>query len=329
VSPYTIIEINTLKGELLYEQPNPPAIHVLDERICWLITDILNDNEARSIGFKPNSALRIDRPAAVKTGTTTNFHDNWTIGYTPDLITGVWVGNTNHEPMRGVTGLSGAGPIWHQFMREGLTGTPGNWFEMPDGLVEVKICALSGLLPSEGCPYTRNEWFIQGTEPASIDNVYQILWVDSENQKHPISITSKKNLIPIIALNLPLSAHPWARENGIPLTEDFNLYPDGVSLDGNRKDIKIITPGNMSRFFIDTSIPSELQKIHIQVAISLNPEKINLWLDGKLLITLFSPYLETWWQLELGDHSLWVEAQLENGDILRSSIINFSVMEKQ
>ena len=82
-------------------------------------------------GLDYTSTLKIDRPAAVKTGTTTNFHDNWTIGYTPDIVIGVWVGNASHEPMRGVTGLSGAGPIWHQFIRETLTGTPEHWFSRP------------------------------------------------------------------------------------------------------------------------------------------------------------------------------------------------------
>jgi penicillin-binding protein 1C len=95
VDPISILDVSDPQGNVLYTAPVIPPVRVLDERVAWLISDILSDNEARTLGFGPNSALRIDRPAAVKTGTTTNFHDNWTVGYTPDSVVGVWVGNTD------------------------------------------------------------------------------------------------------------------------------------------------------------------------------------------------------------------------------------------
>ena len=87
-----------------------PPLQILDPRVTWLISDILSDDSARATGFGLNSTLKLDRTAAVKTGTTTNFHDNWTIGYTPDLVVGVWVGNSGYEAMHNVTGLTGAAP---------------------------------------------------------------------------------------------------------------------------------------------------------------------------------------------------------------------------
>ena len=69
--------------------------------------------------FGQGNVLEIGRPAAAKTGTTTDWRDNWTLGYTPDLTVGVWVGNADNTPMKGVSGISGAGPIWHDFMRHG------------------------------------------------------------------------------------------------------------------------------------------------------------------------------------------------------------------
>ena len=79
--------------------------------------------------------LELSRPAAVKTGTTTDWRDNWTVGYTPDLVTGVWVGNANNEPMERVSGVDGAGPIWHDFMELVLRGQPAREFERPPGLI--------------------------------------------------------------------------------------------------------------------------------------------------------------------------------------------------
>ena len=147
----SILDITTTEEEKLFVYKTPAPVQVIDNRVAWLISDILNDNAARNLGFGPNSTLQLDRPAAVKTGTTTNFHDNWTVGYTPDLVVGVWVGNANHEPMRGVTGLSGAAPIWHQFIREALTGTQERWFSQPPGMTLIEVCSLSGLLPTKDC----------------------------------------------------------------------------------------------------------------------------------------------------------------------------------
>ncbi len=133
-----------------------------------MISDILSDPEARRLGFGPNSILRMDRPAAVKTGTTSNFHDNWTIGYTPNLVVGVWSGNTDYQPMREVNGLTGAAPIWHEFMRAVLAGSPQMPFTRPAGLELAEVCALSGGIPTDACPYRKLEWFIPGSKAAII-----------------------------------------------------------------------------------------------------------------------------------------------------------------
>ena len=114
----SILDIHDADGKLLYKQAGNPPLQIFDPRVAWLISDILSDDSARSLGFGPNSTLKLDRTAAVKTGTTTNFHDNWTIGYTPDLLVGVWVGNSGYEAMHNVTGLTGAAPIWNEVMRQ-------------------------------------------------------------------------------------------------------------------------------------------------------------------------------------------------------------------
>ena len=175
---YSVLDIRDADGNLLYTQDQTPAVQVFDPRVVWLISDILSDDRAREIGFGLNSTLMIDHTAAVKTGTTTNFHDNWTIGYTPDLLVGVWVGNSNYEAMHDVTGVTGAAPIWNETMRALLAGKPDEPFVRPDGMKQVEVCDLSGLLPTPACPYTRMEWFINGTEPTQTDRYYQQIWID-------------------------------------------------------------------------------------------------------------------------------------------------------
>lgn len=126
---------------------------VISPETAYLITNILSDNSnyGRALAFGPNSALNLSFPAAVKTGTTNDYRDNWTIGYTPDLVAGVWVGNADFTPMVNTSGVTGAAPIWHKFMETTLAGraTP---FTRPVGINETTICGLSGTEPSETCP---------------------------------------------------------------------------------------------------------------------------------------------------------------------------------
>ncbi len=183
-------------------QRRSPAQQIIDPRVAWLISDILSDDQARQTGFGLNSVLKIDRTAAVKTGTTTNFHDNWTVGYTPDLLVGVWVGNSNYQAMHNVTGLTGAAPIWAETMRSILQGRPDKPFTQPDGLIQFEVCDLSGLLPTDACQHTKTEWFIAGTQPTTPDTFYQF------------SATGE------IVLNLPIEARDWAKSQGLPLLDD-------------------------------------------------------------------------------------------------------------
>ena len=144
----------------------------LDPRVAFIINHILADPQARLPSFGRNSRLNIpNQQIPVKTGTTNNLRDNWTIGYTPDYLVAVWVGNFDNTPMdRLASGITGAAPIWNQIMthliNQNTNQTPQNTFPWtpPAGLVETQICQWTGHLPCQGCP-TTTEWFIQGTQP--------------------------------------------------------------------------------------------------------------------------------------------------------------------
>ena len=134
-------------------------------QVAYLISSILSDNAARMPEFGADSPLALDRPAAAKTGTTSDFHDNWTVGYTPDLVAGVWVGNADNTAMRDVTGISGAAPVWHDFMGEALRNLPARDFAVPPRILHETICPGSGLPPDSRCRDRRDEVFIAGTQP--------------------------------------------------------------------------------------------------------------------------------------------------------------------
>jgi 1A family penicillin-binding protein len=150
VEPVTVTRVEDSRGRVLKVWQAAPGPRVLDERVAYLITDVLGDNFARASTFGEGSALRLSRPAAVKTGTTTDWRDNWTVGYTPDLVVGVWAGNADNEPMRHVSGVAGAAPMWHDVMEALLKGRPVREFVEPAGMARLEVCADSGLLPVAG-----------------------------------------------------------------------------------------------------------------------------------------------------------------------------------
>jgi len=177
LDPFAIIEVKDKKGKSIYKHPNQSPEKVLSEGVAFLISHILLDNNARVEAFGSNSYLRIPgRTVAVKTGTTDQKKDNWTIGYTPSYAVGVWVGNNDNTPLdpRIASGVTGASPIWAGIMKGVLSGTEDEEFKVPSDVEAIQVDAFSGGLPV-GSNATRVEYFIKGTEPSSKSPIYKTL----------------------------------------------------------------------------------------------------------------------------------------------------------
>ncbi len=188
------------QGNVLFDiQAHKEAAQtVVDPRYAYLITNVLADNPARTPAFGQNSPLKLcldgtstckenkTRPAAVKTGTTNDYRDNWTIGYTPELVVGVWVGNPRNQAMLNVTGISGAAPIWHTIMtrvykeRAPFQKIAPHAFRIPVGLVQAAVCGTSGKLATEGCANRVNEIFLAEETP-DVNNTLLAVEIDKAN----------------------------------------------------------------------------------------------------------------------------------------------------
>lgn len=168
VPPVAILKITDFTGNVVYEYQPQLGEQVIRAEHAYLINSILSDNQARSWMFRSDSPLNLPFPAAAKTGTTNDFRDNWTLGYTPDLAVGVWVGNADYTPMINTSGLSGAAPIWSQFMQVSVPYVSGGNptpFSRPAGIVDDIICAISGTKPSSWCKDQRSEIFAVDQPP--------------------------------------------------------------------------------------------------------------------------------------------------------------------
>lgn len=177
--PAAILRVSKSNGELLYEFQPPVATLTLDPRVAFLISDILDDDAARVPAMGAQNPLALPFPAAAKTGTTNDYRDNWTVGYTPGLAVGVWTGNTDNSPMRNISGLTGAAPLWGDFMTavyanpalvEALNvndAPPAATFTPPAGLEKRPLCALSSVtLGAADCQPGGEEWYLAAAQPA-------------------------------------------------------------------------------------------------------------------------------------------------------------------
>ena len=192
---------------------------VLNPQHVYLMTAILADLEARRPMFGNSAALLSlpDRPAAAKTGTTNNYRDAWTVGYTPDLAVGAWVGNADNKPMQKIAGGIGAAPIWHNVMQRSLQGKPAQPFSEPAGIVRIKVCADSGTLPSAACPAQREELFAanQVPLPAQYD-LHQRVRIDKVSGRLATELTPADRIEERDVMLFPTKYRAWAEAHGIP-----------------------------------------------------------------------------------------------------------------
>lgn len=152
--PVAVLKITDPDGKTVYQYEPPAPKEVFSPQAAWLITASLTDDHNRRFTFAPNGDLVIDRPAAAKTGTTQFLQDTWTLGYTPDLVAGIWVGNSDGEEMRQIAGLVSAGSIWHNFMIDAhrYLQLPPRDFRPPPGVTYGTVCGEDGWYITDRTP---------------------------------------------------------------------------------------------------------------------------------------------------------------------------------
>ena len=195
VTPISILRVQKSNGEVLFEQPPQAAVSVIDPRVAYLISNILDDDEARVPAMGRSNPLALPFPAAAKTGTTNDFRDNWTMGYTPGLVVGVWTGNTDNSEMINISGLTGAAPLWSDYMQAVYTNydllatlnvngvAPATDFVRPEGLAERPLCNIASVtIGATECTPAGSELFLVNNAPAVAETVAPdtVVWEELE-----------------------------------------------------------------------------------------------------------------------------------------------------
>lgn len=232
--PSSILKVTDNKGKTLFEYKETEGRKVLDEGVAFIISDILADNGARTAAFGSNSVLNVSgKTVAVKTGTTDEKRDNWTIGYTRSRVVGVWVGNNDNTPLdpKIASGVTGASPIWNKIMGLALKDLPNEPFEKPGNVNQIEVDGLMSGNPHPGSP-TRREYFISGTEPKGESSAYQRGKVCRQNP-HRLANDgedSEEKDVVVLQENDPTGADKW--QKGI---DEWVLTSPDASLVGATK----------------------------------------------------------------------------------------------
>lgn len=264
------------------------AKRVFDEKTTFMLTDMLSDPVARRPAFGGN--FRFPFQCAVKTGTTKDYKDNWTVGFTTRYTVGVWVGNFNGKEMRRVSGVSGAGPIFTDimmFLHSSPFGMPPKDFEIPNGIEQHSICTRSGKLPTDLCPKTIHDWFVKGNVPQEKCEIHKEYFVKNDRSE-PV-----RQLFEIF----PREYRQWVISEGIP-----DPPPDAVPASVQRADVltklAITSPNNGDLFAIDPVLRSEFQTITISGFIPETFQDVKLKVNDRNEIPFSSQGYQ--WKLEKG-----------------------------
>jgi penicillin-binding protein 1C len=285
VQPFAVARVRDGSGKVLYEHEAPGTARVLSPEHAYIISDILADRDARTPGFGEVTPLELSFPTAVKTGTTTGFRDNWTVGYTSELAVGVWVGNTDNRAMENISGVSGAAPIWRDVMETAAKRIAMSWPQPPGGLVRAAVCAPTGLRPGPDCASPSQEWFVAGTEPAGTERYY----VRDRDGR--------------LLVNPPAEARAWALDAGVALA-------DGAPAQGD-DSLYIVLPSPGSLLFLSPEL--DQQQLLLRASVPASAERVSFVIDGSTVGQAPGSDPKLVWRLEPGLHRLEVIATLADG----------------
>ena len=345
IKPRSILRILDHDGNQIYQAEPPLKEKVLNPEYAWQITSILSDNSARADAFGADSILNLSFPTAVKTGTTNDFRDNWTIGYTPKLAVGVWIGNADYTPMFNTTGVSGAAPVWAAFMNKAAVIDPDirfSSFPKPDGIAEMTICDISGTIPSESCPKRRTEYFAYYQPPLSAEHdLWKQVRIDSWTGKLANAFCSDtvENLLSLNVtdpwavkwLNETEQGRSWAETYGFIGKDGKVLFTPAESCTQNDQrptltfsnltDGMTISEDSLDIYGIVNSA-SKSDQWSLEFGLGDNPTEWFVIVNNQFQFSSVPNYLGTWHTagLDSGPYTLRIYCSSLNGDVIDKRI---------
>jgi len=303
----------------LSDQQAQPFQPIFSAQIAWLLSDILSDAQARAPAFGWAGPLRLPFPCAAKTGTTKDFRDNWTIGYTQEYTVGVWVGNFDGTPMRRISGITGAAPLFRDVMLALHRRADPPPFARPAGLVETVICSRSGQLAGPDCPGHAVEYFLAGSEPRESCTVHRAFYFDRRNDQladaHTPPAMRQRRILEV----WPAEFAGWMAENNLAAPPE----PLSPAIEERSHWLAVSFPDEGDVFRIDPVLKREFQTLMCTAIAPGHIHSMEWLVDGQLVATVPRPF-NYQWPLARGKHRLAVQIH-DRGTVRRSEEVEILV----
>ncbi len=329
IEPVSILKVEDQDGNLLYEHHPVEGQKIIDEGETFIINNILSDNNARLLAFGANSLLNTGKPIAVKTGTTNNMKDNWTIGWSQNVIVGTWVGNNDNTAMSYVaSGITGASPIWRRIIFSALDlGYQAPEWQMPNNVDRVELDAISGQRSHDNFP-VKWDYIIKGTLSNELDPIHRWLKV-CKGEEHKLATEAK------------ISVGDYNEKEFIVLKEDDPISEDGRNrwqegIDAwlsSQTDSRYGNPteycGSESDISVNLEMPKNEENIsgtdvtyRIKAGSDAGVAKLELYVDGQLKKTIDNQReVQETISIERGKHELYAKAYSKSGSTKESNKI--------
>jgi penicillin-binding protein 1C len=297
--------------------PQPEPRRVLSPEAVYLVTHMLSDPHARKSAFGESSALDLPFAAAVKTGTSTDYRDNWTAGFTPEITVAVWVGNFSGQPMRNVSGVSGAAPLWNELIQMAMEGRPRRSFARPAELAQVHICPRSGKLAGPSCGGGRLELFRAGTAPTETCDVHVEVAVDRRNGLLAGPGCGPKERRRVRGERYAPELSAWAAAAKRPLVPARYSPLCPGSEEGVQ--VRIVSPRNGEVLTLTPDLPRRAQRLELAAVVEGAPAAVRWLVDGREVGRAAFPYSGRW-QIEPGEHEVIAVAGERESDPVRVTV---------
>ena len=302
----TVLRARSVDGKEI-ALPRPAAQRVMSRETAYLVTHILADPMARLPAFGRRTPLDVGFLAAVKTGTSKDFRDNWTVGYTGQVTVGVWVGNFDGRSMHNVSGITGAGPLWAEVMTAAMEGKTSE-LSPPENIARARVCPLSGKLPGPHCPSSAGEVFLAGSEPGETCGLHQEIALDTRNGLLAGGQCPQARVERRVMVVYPPIYRAWAARRGVPAPPSTGsplCPPARVAA-----TVRVRVPSHGDRYHLDPDLRRSFQSIPLEATVEGRVKDVRWLINGVTVARAPFPYTARW-PLRSGRHR--IQAQLPDG----------------
>ncbi|MFC1653527.1 penicillin-binding protein [Patescibacteria group bacterium] len=329
VEPISILKVEDKDGKVLFEHKKVKNRRVLNEGVAFLMNHILSDDLARHLTFGANSYLSLGDNVAVKTGTTNDKRDNWTVGWSNSVMVGVWVGNNDNSAMtRVASGVTGASPIWRRIIVEALRTRPAEAWDIPKNVEAVLVDSVSGYPEHHAFP-ARSEYIMKGTLPPLPDPIHAMVKVCKSSGKLATNIDIAKGEYDekeyvVLQEDDPLHSdrNAWqeAINEWLVSYPDPKYHPPTEKCDSaNEVVVKVNNPKG------DTNFEGNDVPIEIDVVTSGSVDKVDVLVDGSIHTSFTGDRIRETLTLSDGNYVLKVRARRSDGKTGESGDIRIGV----